>query len=116
MPLAPRIILSFGDCDIDVERRELRRANTAMNVEPQVFDLLVYLVRNGDRVLSKDEIFASVCEQLANTAWSAGTTAAVLHYVLALAGFALTVRGSIEIGCLCGTAGSNVYGPDPFAR
>jgi DNA-binding response OmpR family regulator len=81
MPLAPRMIISFGDCDIDVERRELRRANTAMNVEPQVFDLLVYLERNGDRVLSKDEIFASVCEQLASTAWSAGTTAAVLHYV-----------------------------------
>jgi hypothetical protein len=110
------MILSFGDCDIDVERRELRRANTAMNVEPQVLDLLVYLERNGDRVLSKDEIFASVCEQLASTAWSAGTTAAVLHYVLALPGFALTVWGFIEIGCLRGSAGSNAHGPDPLAR
>jgi uncharacterized membrane protein YhaH (DUF805 family) len=81
-----------------------------------VFDLLVYLVRNGDRVLSKDEIFASVCEQLASTAWSAGTTATMLHYILALAGFELTVWGFIEIGCLRGTAGSNVYGPDPLAR
>ena len=31
-----------------------------MAVEPQVFDLLVYLVRNRDRVVSKDDLIASV--------------------------------------------------------
>ncbi len=44
--------LSFGDYEIDVERRELRRAKTPVHVEPQVFDLLVYLVQNRDRVVS----------------------------------------------------------------
>ncbi len=52
--------LSFGDYDIDVERRELRRAKTPIHVEPQVFDLLVYLVKNRDRVVSKDDLIASV--------------------------------------------------------
>src|SRR6266571_8095328 len=52
--------LSFGDYEIDVERRELRRAKTPVHVEPQVFDLLVYLVQNGDRVVSKDDMIASV--------------------------------------------------------
>src|SRR5580658_5577559 len=52
--------LSFGDYDIDVERRELRRAETPVHVEPQVFDLLVYLVNNRDRVVSKDDLIASV--------------------------------------------------------
>ena len=52
--------LSFGDYEIDVERRELRRAKIAVHVEPQVFDLLVYLVQNRDRVVSKDDIIASV--------------------------------------------------------
>src|SRR6266571_1452844 len=52
--------LSFGDYEIDVERRELRRAKTPVHVEPQVFDLLVYLVQNGDRVVSKDDLIASV--------------------------------------------------------
>jgi len=52
--------LSFGDYDIDVERRELRRAKTPVHVEPQVFDLLVYLVKNRDRVVSKDDLIASV--------------------------------------------------------
>jgi TolB-like protein/Tfp pilus assembly protein PilF len=51
---------SFGDYDIDVERRELRRAKTPVHVEPQVFDLLVYLVKNRDRVVSKDDLIASV--------------------------------------------------------
>ena len=51
---------SFGDYDIDVERRELRRAKTPVHVEPQVFDLLVYLVNNRDRVVSKDDLIASV--------------------------------------------------------
>ena len=56
------MILSFDDCEIDLERREFRRAGIAVHVEPQVFDLLVYLAQNGDRVVSKDEIFASVWE------------------------------------------------------
>jgi TolB-like protein len=46
--------------DIDVERRELRHAKAPVHVEPQVFDLLVYLVNNRDRVVSKDDLIASV--------------------------------------------------------
>ncbi len=52
--------LSFGEYEIDVERRELRRAKNQVHVEPQVFDLLVYLVQNRDRVVSKDDLIASV--------------------------------------------------------
>ena len=55
-----RMILSFGDCEIDLERRELRRAKHAIHVEPQVFDLLAYLVQNRGRVVSKDDLIASV--------------------------------------------------------
>src|SRR5215212_83567 len=60
MPPAPFMTLSFADYEIDVERRELRRATMAVHVEPQVFDLLVYLVQNRDRVVSKDDLIASV--------------------------------------------------------
>jgi TolB-like protein len=52
--------LCFGNCEIDVERREIRRAEIPVHVEPQVFDLLVYLLRNRDRVVSKDDLIASV--------------------------------------------------------
>jgi uncharacterized membrane protein YhaH (DUF805 family) len=40
----------------------------------------------------------------------------VMHYVLALAAFALTIWGFVEIGGLRGTAGSNTYGPDPLLQ
>ena len=50
----------FGDYSLDVGRRELRRGQHLVEVEPQVFDLLVYLVRNRDRVVTKDDIIASV--------------------------------------------------------
>jgi DNA-binding winged helix-turn-helix (wHTH) protein len=50
----------FDDHVLDVARRELKRGLRAIQVEPQVFDLLVYLVQNRDRVVSKDDIIASV--------------------------------------------------------
>src|ERR1700692_581209 len=52
--------LSFGDYEIDIQRRELKRAKAPVHVEPQVFDLLVYLVQNRDRVVSKEDLIASV--------------------------------------------------------
>ena len=57
-----------------------------------------------------------VLGQLAKTAWVAGAAGTVLHYILALAGFALTIWGFVEIGCLRGTASSNTYGPDPLLQ
>jgi TolB-like protein/cytochrome c-type biogenesis protein CcmH/NrfG len=50
----------FDDHVLDVARRELKRGLRAIQVEPQVFDLLIYLVENRDRVVSKDDIIASV--------------------------------------------------------
>ena len=58
----------------------------------------------------------AVLGQLAKTAWFPGPAGTALHYILALAGFALTIWGFVEIGCLRGTAGSNKYGPNPLAR
>ena len=50
----------FADHVLDTERRELRRGARTLPVEPQVFDLLVYLVQNRDRVVSKDDLIAAV--------------------------------------------------------
>jgi TolB-like protein len=50
----------FDDHVLDVARRELRRGLEQVAVEPQVFDLLVYLVENRDRVVSKSDIIASI--------------------------------------------------------
>jgi TolB-like protein/Tfp pilus assembly protein PilF len=50
----------FADHTLDTDLRELRRGGTPIAVEPQVFDLLTYLVQNRARVVSKDDLFASV--------------------------------------------------------
>jgi TolB-like protein len=50
----------FDNHALDTDRRELHRGSERIAVEPQVFDLLVYLVQNCDRVVSKDDLIASV--------------------------------------------------------
>jgi TolB-like protein/tetratricopeptide (TPR) repeat protein len=50
----------FEDCVLDTDRRELRRGTALVAIEPQVFDLLAHLVRNRDRVVSKDELLVAV--------------------------------------------------------
>jgi TolB-like protein/Tfp pilus assembly protein PilF len=45
---------------LDTERRELRSDTDLVPLEPQVFDLLIYLIRNRERVVSKDDLLASV--------------------------------------------------------
>jgi TolB-like protein len=50
----------FADHTLDADRRELRRGPELIAVEPQVFDLLIYLVENRDRVVSKDDLIGSV--------------------------------------------------------
>jgi TolB-like protein/DNA-binding winged helix-turn-helix (wHTH) protein/Flp pilus assembly protein TadD len=52
----------FADFEIDIARHELRRAGTAVHIEPQVFDLLVHLIRNRDRIVGKDELFDVIWE------------------------------------------------------
>ncbi len=50
----------FGECAIDPARRELCRAGETIHIEPQVFDLLLYLIENRERVVSKDELLSAV--------------------------------------------------------
>ena len=50
----------FGEYELDLPCNELRRAGNAVHVEPQVFDLLLYLVRHRDRIVSKDELFEAI--------------------------------------------------------
>jgi len=50
----------FGDLTLDLGRRELRRGGAVIGIQPQVFDLLVYLVENRHQVVSKDDLIATV--------------------------------------------------------
>jgi TolB-like protein/tetratricopeptide (TPR) repeat protein len=50
----------FANHVLDTEVHELRRGSGPLAIEPQVFNVLVYLLQNRDRVVSKDELIASV--------------------------------------------------------
>ena len=50
----------FADRELDVARRVLSRGGESVALEPQVFDLLVYLIDNRHRVVTKDDLIASV--------------------------------------------------------
>jgi TolB-like protein/Flp pilus assembly protein TadD len=54
------LLYHFSDLVLDTERRELRHGNEAVAVEPQVFDLLEFLIRARDRVVSRDELLDAV--------------------------------------------------------
>ena len=50
----------FGDLEIDVPGRELRRHGESIHLEPQAFDLLGYLIEHRDRVVGKIELLDGV--------------------------------------------------------
>ena len=50
----------FEDCVLDTDRRELRRGPDVVPTTPQVLDLLEYLIRNRERVVSKDDLIDAV--------------------------------------------------------
>lgn len=50
----------FEEYAFDSDRRELHRGTDAVSITPQVFDLLDYLIRNRERVVSKDDLINAV--------------------------------------------------------
>ena len=50
----------FNNHVLDTGLRELSRSGQAIAIEPQVFDLLIYLVENRDHVVTKDDLIESI--------------------------------------------------------
>lgn len=50
----------FEEYAFDTDRRELHRGTIPVSITPQVFDLLDYLIRHRERVVSKDEVISAV--------------------------------------------------------
>ena len=53
-------VLEFGEIQIDLNTVELRRAGELVDVEPQVFDLIVLFAGNPGRLITRDEIIEAV--------------------------------------------------------
>jgi DNA-binding winged helix-turn-helix (wHTH) protein/alpha-beta hydrolase superfamily lysophospholipase len=54
--MGARVIYAFDDFELDTATFELRQAGAPCALEPQVFELLRYLVEHHDRLVSKDEL------------------------------------------------------------
>ena len=54
------MIYVFDDYSLDIARRELRRGAKLVAVEPQVFDILQYLIAQRERVVSKEDLIDAI--------------------------------------------------------
>jgi TolB-like protein/DNA-binding winged helix-turn-helix (wHTH) protein len=52
--------MRFSEYEMDFGQHELRRSGETVPIEPQVFDVLAHLVRNRERIVTKDELFETV--------------------------------------------------------
>ncbi len=57
---APADVIRFGVYELDIALFELRKAGERVAVEPQVFDLIVFLAKNSERTVTKEDIFAEI--------------------------------------------------------
>jgi len=56
------LLYLFEDFVLDTDKRELRRGANVVCVAPQVFDVLDYLIRSRERVVSKDDLVTTIWE------------------------------------------------------
>ena len=88
----------FGALQLDEEARSLRLGGEPQKIQPLVFDLLVYLVRNASRVVPKEELMDALWPNLT-------VTEASLHRAVSLARAALAAGGlKTRSEAMCGTA------------
>jgi DNA-binding winged helix-turn-helix (wHTH) protein len=58
--VAPAVIVNFGECQLNLDGRELQVHGKLVHVTPKAFDLLRLLVESRGRALAKDEIIERV--------------------------------------------------------
>ena len=56
----PPETIRFGDFELEVPARRLRRSGEEVLLQPKIFDTLVFLVQHADRVVSKDELMSEI--------------------------------------------------------
>ena len=61
---------SFGEFELDPDRRELRRRGRPLSLQPQVLALLLYLAERRERAVGKEELLEALCPGVAVTTGS----------------------------------------------
>ncbi|MCF3649592.1 winged helix-turn-helix domain-containing protein [Synoicihabitans lomoniglobus] len=95
----------FANLEIDVAARELRAGGRVLDVQPRVFDLLVYLARHHERVVPKDELLDAVWPGVIVADGSLQRAVSIARSALAQAGLKNAIRTFSRTGYrLCAEA------------
>ena len=68
-PSDPAMTVAFGEFEVDPAHFELRRLGRRIPLEPQAYDVLLYLVQHRDRVVSKEELMDAFCTKAYARRW-----------------------------------------------
>lgn len=92
------MIFEFGSFRLDEPGRALRLAEREIPLQPRVFDLLIYLVRNRSRVVPKEELLDTVWPGVTVTEASLQRAVSVLRDALRKGGMEDVLRSFPRIG------------------
>ena len=102
----------FTQFEVDEAAREVRAGRQTLRLQPRVFDLLVYLIKNGDRVVPKDELLDRVWPGVIVTDASLQRAVSLVRTTLARVGAPEAIRTHARQGYrFCGDekpAGSSI--------
>ncbi|MFS1439799.1 winged helix-turn-helix domain-containing protein [Shewanella sp. 10N.286.48.A6] len=54
------MLFRFNNIEIDTDRYEIRKDSHVLSVEPKVYDLIIYLIENRQRIISRDELLSQI--------------------------------------------------------
>jgi DNA-binding winged helix-turn-helix (wHTH) protein len=86
------LIYRFAGFELVQEQRELRLSGRQVALQPRVFDLLLYLIAQRDRVVTRDELLAAVWEGVVVTDGSLKRAVSLLRTALREGGAEQAVR------------------------
>lgn len=86
------MILRFGPFELDEASRAVICARKEVPLQPRVFDLLVYLIRSRDRVVTKDELLEALWPDVTVTDNSLQRAVSMLRSVLRKGGMESAIR------------------------
>ena len=94
----PPLPTSFGPFELDEEGRCLTLRGQPQEMQPLVFDLLAYLVRNAGRVVPKDELMDALWPDLTVTEASLQRAVSLARRALAAGGLEQAIRSFVRHG------------------
>ncbi|UWU71242.1 winged helix-turn-helix domain-containing protein [Bradyrhizobium sp. NC92] len=107
--------LRFGPFELDEAGRALIHAQREVALQPRVFDLLVYLTRNRDRVVTKEELLDTLWPDVTVTDNSLQRAVSMLRSVLRTGGMDGAIRNMPGRGyrfCIDGGSEPRVAAPE----